>query len=131
VELEYWPVGVADADADVDVEVEEVFEDDDEREVFIEVFVRDEALIVAVNLLLTAGDEDEVEVLLDDDDEVEVLVDDDTVAVFANNLVNDNDNDIEGFRAAMAVAAVALLRTSEVDADAEGGIMLKPSMLIE
>jgi hypothetical protein len=30
VELEYWPVGVADADADVDVEVEEVFEDDDE-----------------------------------------------------------------------------------------------------
>jgi hypothetical protein len=84
---------------------------------------------VAVDLLLTAGDEDEVEVLLDDDDEVEVLVDDDTVAVFANNLVNDND--IEGFRAAMAVAAVALLRTSEVDADAEGGIMLKPSMLIE
>jgi uncharacterized protein YacL (UPF0231 family) len=128
VELEYWPVGVADADADVDVEVEEVFEDDDEREVFIEVFVRDEALIVAVDLLLTAGDEDEVEVLLDDD-EVEVLVDDDTVAVFANNLVNDND--IEGFRTAMAVAAVALLRTSEVDADAEGGIMLKPSMLIE
>jgi hypothetical protein len=83
---------------------------------------------VAVDLLLTAGDEDEVEALLDDD-EVEVLVDDDTVAVFANNLVNDND--IEGFRAAMAVAAVALLRTSEVDADAEGGIMLKPSMLIE
>jgi hypothetical protein len=130
VELEYWPVGVADEDSSVGVGIEEVFDDDDdddgdddddddEGEVFIEVFVRDDILIVAVDILLTAANEDEVE----------VLVDDDTVAVFANIFVNDND--MEGLMATVAITAVALLRTGEVDADAEGGMMSKPSMLIE